>query len=250
MRLLLLLGFAICIFLVGSSASAQKQDTDASQCNTHEKTSEGWERYYLAGPGGDAICVYLPRKPERLAGGKLRGGKTPVTADVYLTGGNDEIYAVIFLYDLPIKTEDMPDDQKAEIFFGTWRGTVEHQRQVLEKMTGRPVEIQFAQQQKLTVMGHDARVQLFKIASGLGQARIVFVGKKAYMLLGVWPPDRAERRSASFFDRFEMRVKQQVLTSAPPNRDMSTLAALAHPGLPYVAAPRLLAANISIERCS
>ncbi len=75
-------------------------------------------------------------------------------------------------------------------------------------MTGHPVEIQFGQQQKLTVIGHDARVQLFKVGSDLGQARIVFVGKKAYLLLGVWPPDRAERRSAPFFDRFEMRVKQ------------------------------------------
>src|SRR5437660_541255 len=206
MRQLLIVAFAIA--LVGSTGYAQKNDIDPSQCSIREKTSEGWERYYLTGPGGDAICVYLPRKPEKFAGGKLRGGKTPVTADVYLTGGNDEIYAVIFMYDLPIKTEDMPDDQKAEIFFGTWRGTVEHDRQVIEKMTGHPVEIQFAEQQKLMVMGHYARVQLFKVGSDLGQARIVFVGKKAYMLLGVWTPDRAERRSAPFFDRFEMRVKQ------------------------------------------
>jgi hypothetical protein len=208
MKRLLIAAFAITLFLVGSTAYAQKDDTDPSQCTIHEKTSEGWERYYLSGPGGDAICAYLPHKPEKFAGGKLRGGNTPVTADVYITGGNHEIYAVIFMYDLPQKTEDMPDQQKAELFFGTWRGTVEHDRQVIEKMTGRPVEIQYAEQQKLTVMGHDARVQLFKVGSDLGQARIVFVGKKAYMLLGVWPPDQAERRSAPFFDRFEMRVKQ------------------------------------------
>lgn len=208
MKQLLFAAFTIALFLVGSTAYAQKDDSDPSQCNIHDKTSDGWERYYLAGPGGDAICVYLPHKPEKFAGGKLRGGKTPVTADVYLTGGNDEIYAVIFMYDLPINTEDMPYDQKAELFFGTWRGTIEHDRQVMEKITGRPVEIQFAQQQKLTVMGHEARVQLFKVGSDLGQARIVFVGKKAYVLLGVWPPDRAERRSSAFFDHFEMRVKQ------------------------------------------
>ena len=111
------------------------------------------------------------------------------------------------MYDLPKKSEDMPDEQKAELFFGTWRGTIEHGRQVREKMTGHPVETQFAEQQKVNVMGHDARVQLFKLGSDLGQARIVFVGKKAYMLVGVWPLERAERRSAVFFDRFEMRVK-------------------------------------------
>ena len=208
MRQLLIVGLVIGLFLVGSTAYAQKDGTDPSQCSIHDKSSEGWDRYYLAGPGGDAICVYLPQKPEKFAGGKLSGGNTPVTADVYLAGGNNEIYAVIFMYDLPRKTEDMPDQQKAEIFFGTWRGTVEHDRQVVEKMTGRPVEIQFAEQQKLTVMGHDARVQLFKVGSDLGQARIVFIGNQAFMLLGVWPPDRAERRSAPFFDRFEMRVKK------------------------------------------
>ena len=118
------------------------------------------------------------------------------------------MYAVLFMYELPKKTDDMPDEQKAELFFGTWRGTVEHDRQVIEKMTGQPIEIQYAEQHKLTVMGHDARVQLFKVGTDLGQARIVFVGKKAYMLMGVWPPDHAERHSSAFFDRFEMRVKQ------------------------------------------
>ena len=207
MRQLLIVVCAILFSFVGSAAFAQ-DSTNSSQCSIHEKSSEGWDRYYLAGPDGDAICVYLPEKPEKFVGGKLRGGDTPVTADVYLTSGNNEIYAVIFMYDLPKKSEDMPDQQKAEVFFGTWRGVVEHHRQVIEKMTGRPVEIQYADQKKLTVTGNEARVQLFKVGSDLGQARIVFVGKKAYMLLGVWPPDRAERRGALFFDRFEMRIKK------------------------------------------
>lgn len=84
MRQILILGFAVGLVLVTSTVYAQKDSTDSSRCSIHEKTSEGWERYYLAGPGGDAICVYLPGKPEKFAGGKLRGGQTPVTADVYL----------------------------------------------------------------------------------------------------------------------------------------------------------------------
>jgi hypothetical protein len=206
MKKLLIVGFALGLIHVTWAANAQ-DITDSSKCAVQRKSAEGWDRYYLTGPGGDAICVYLPKAPEKFAGGKLRGGNIPLTADVYLAGGNDEIYTVIFMYDLPKKTEDMSDEQKSEMFFGTWRGTVEHDRQVREKM-GRPAEIQFAEQHKLTVMGHEARVQLFKIGTDLGQARMVFVGKKAYMLMGVWPPDRAERRSAAFFDGFEMRVKQ------------------------------------------
>jgi hypothetical protein len=144
MRQLLIL--VAILFLVGPTTYGQKDTTESSQCSIHEKSSEGWDRYYLAGPDGDAICVYLPQKPERFAGGKLRGGNTPVTADVYLSGAQDEIYAVLFMYDLPKKSEDMPDEQKAELFFGTWRGTIEHGRQVREKMTGHPVETQFAEQ--------------------------------------------------------------------------------------------------------
>jgi hypothetical protein len=207
MRQPLIVAIAVNVLLVGATAHAQTEKNDASQCAIQRKSSDGWDRYYLTGPDGDAICVYLPKKPDKFAGGKLRGGDTPVTADVYITGGNDEIYAVIFMYDLPKKTEDMSDAQKAEVFLGTWRGTIEHDREALQKMGG-PAEIQYAEQHKLTVMGHDARVQLFKIGTDLGQARIVFVGKKAYMLMGVWPPDRAEKRSSAFFDGFEMRVKQ------------------------------------------
>ena len=49
----------------------------ASKCAIQRKSSEGWNRYYLTGPDVDAICVYLPKKPEKFAGGKLRGGNTP-----------------------------------------------------------------------------------------------------------------------------------------------------------------------------
>lgn len=52
---------------------------------------------------------------------------------------------------------------------------------------------------------HEKNAFLSLIA--LGQTRIVFVGKKAYMLMGVWPADRAEKRSSAFFEAFEMRVK-------------------------------------------
>jgi hypothetical protein len=207
MRPIFIVVFAFALLFVGPTVYAQTDSADSSRCGIREKSPEGWDRYFLDGPNGDAICVYLPHKPEKFAGGKLRGGDTPISADIYLTGGDKELYAVVFMYDLPKKSEDMSDEQKAEIFFGTWRGVVEHDRQVIEKATGHPVEVEFRQQEKLTVMGHSARVQLFKVGSNLGQARVVFVGTKAYMLLGVWPPERAQQRSTVFFDRFEMHAR-------------------------------------------
>lgn len=198
----------IAVCLLGLTCYGQKGDQgNSKKCAVTQKSSEGWKRFYLEGPDGDAICVYLPQEPDKFPGGKLRGGNTPVTADIYLVSGDQEIYTVAFLYDLPTKTEDMPEDQKAEIFFGTWRGTVEHVRQALEKLSGAPVEVQYAEQQRVNVMGHEGRVQLFKVELNLGQARIVFIEKRAYMLMGLWPADRAAKRSTTFFDYFEMRVK-------------------------------------------
>jgi hypothetical protein len=199
----------IAVYLLGVTCYGQEGVEDTSKkCAVTQKSSEGWKRHYLEGPNEDAICVYLPKKPDKFPGGKLRGGNTPVTADIYLVSGNQEIYTVAFLYDLPTKTEDMPDDQKAEIFFGTWRGPIEQARMALEKVSGAPVDVEYAEQQKVNVMGHEGRVQLFKIGPNLGQARIVFVEKRAYMLMGLWPPDRVQKRSSAFFDYFEMRVKR------------------------------------------
>jgi hypothetical protein len=206
-RVTILAVIAVC--LLGVTCYGQKDVDDTSnKCAITQKSSEGWKRYYLEGPNGDAICVYLPKKPDKFPGGKLRGGNTAVTADVYLVSDDQEIYTVAFLYDLPTKTEDMSDAQKAEIFFGTWRGTIEHDRLALEKMSRTPVDVKYAEQNKVNVMGHEGRVQLFKVGPYLGQARIVFVEKKAYMLMGLWPPDRAQKRSSAFFNYFEMRVKQ------------------------------------------
>lgn len=198
----------IAVCLLGVTCYGQKGDeVNSKKCAVTQQSSEGWKRFYLEGPNGDAICVYLPKEPERFPGGKLKGSNTPVTADIYLVSDNQEIYTVTFIYDLPARTEDMSEGQKAEIFFGTWRGTVEHVRQVWAKLSGTPVDVRFAEQNKVNVMGREGRVQLFKVGQNLGQARIVFVEKRAYMLMGLWPPDRAEKHSSAFFDYFEMRVK-------------------------------------------
>ncbi len=110
----------IAVCLLGVNCYGQKGGEDTSgKCAVTQKSSEGWKRFYLEGPNGDAICVYLPEQPDKFPGGKLKGGNTPVTADMYLVSGNQEIYTVAFLYDLPTRTEAMPDDQKSEIFFGT-----------------------------------------------------------------------------------------------------------------------------------
>jgi hypothetical protein len=199
----------IAMCLLGVTCYGQKGVEDTSKkCAVTQKSSEGWKRYYLEGPNEDAICVYLPKKPDKFPGGKLRGGNTPVPADIYLVSEDQEIYTVAFLYDLPNKSEAMPDDQKAEIFFGTWRGTIEQARLALEKMSRTPVDVKYAEQNKVNVMGHEGRVQLFKVGPYLGQARIVYVEKRAYMLMGLWPPDHAQKRSSAFFDYFEMRVKR------------------------------------------
>lgn len=200
---------AILLCLLGVVCYGQKDTEEGSnKCSITKKSSEGWKRYYLEGQNGDAVCVYLPKKPEKFPGGKLRGGDTPVSTDFYLVSDDKEIYAVAFLYDLPAKTEDMTDAQKAELFFGAWRATVEQARAALEKASGAPTEVKYAEQNKVNVTGHEGRVQLFKVGQYLGQARILFVGKKAYLLMGLWPPDRAQKRSSEFFDYFETRVKQ------------------------------------------
>jgi hypothetical protein len=107
--------------LLGVTCYAQKGVEDTSEkCAVTQKSSEGWKRFYLEGPDGDAICVYLPDEPAKFPGGKLRGGSTPVTADVYLVSYEQEIYTVAFLYGFPANTKNIPDDKKAEIFFRTW----------------------------------------------------------------------------------------------------------------------------------
>lgn len=197
------------VCLLGVTCYGQKDVDDTSnKCAITQKNSEGWKRYYLEGQNEDAICIYLPKKPDKFPGGKLRGSDIPVTADFYLVSDDQEIYAVAFLYDLPTKTEDMPDAQKAELFFGTWRGTIERVRPALEKASGTPVDVKYTEQNKVNVRGHEGRVQLFKVGQYLGQARILFVEKKAYLLMGLWPPDRAQKRSSAFFDYFETRIKQ------------------------------------------
>jgi hypothetical protein len=199
---------AVWLLTVTCYGQSSNSDSRASNCNISRDNSEGWKRYYLEGTDGDAICVYLPQKPERFPGGKLRGGKNlTMTADVYPVAEKEETYAVVFVYDL-IKIEQMSDDQKAEMFFGTWRGISENVRQVLEKRFSKPVEVKQSEQTKVNVGGHEGRIQFFTVGSYLGQARMLFTENKAYMLMGLWPQAKAEKRSASFFNSFEMRVKQ------------------------------------------
>ena len=198
----------IALPLLALNCYAQKSNTDspASKCAISKDNSDGWKRFYLGGPNGDAICVYLPQEPERFPGGKLSGGSIRLTADIYLVAENEETYAVVFAYDLPGDTKQLSEDRRSEILFGTWRAIAERIRQALERRLGA-VDIKYSNQTKVKIGGREGRVQLFTVGPYLGQARMLFVEKKAYMLMGLWPQEKAEKRSAAFFDSFEMRVR-------------------------------------------
>lgn len=82
----------IAVCLLGVTCYGQKDVADtSSNCAITQKSSEDWKRYYLEGSNGEAICVYLPKKPDKFPGGKLRGGNTTVAADVYLVSDDEEI---------------------------------------------------------------------------------------------------------------------------------------------------------------
>ena len=199
----------VALLLLALNTFAQKKGigSSASRCSITKDNSDGWKRFYLEGSNGDAICVYLPREPERFPGGKLRGGKSlTLTADVYLVAENEETYAVAFVYDLPSDTKQLSDEQKSEILFGTWHAITETVRQALQRRLGT-ADVKYSDQTKVNVGGHEGRVQLFMVGPYLGQARMLFVEKRAYMLMGLWPQAKAEKRSAGFFDSFEMRVQ-------------------------------------------
>lgn len=203
LRAVFLTTFALCALAL----NCYSQNSNASKCAITKDNSDGWKRYYLEGPDRDAICVYLPGEPQRFPGGKLRGGRNvTLTATVYLVAQNEETYAVAFVYDLPGDTSPLSDDQKSEVLFGTWQAIAGTVRQALQRRLG-DVDVKYSDQTKVEVGGRDGRVQLFQVGPYLGQARILFVDKKAYMLVGLWPQSRAEQRSAGFFDSFEMRVQ-------------------------------------------
>lgn len=204
--------FIIALSFMSISCPAQKPTTNnltPTPTPTDAKTNaEGWKRYQLENKNGDVIGVYLPQKPEEFLGGKFRVAPNVVLpTDLYIVAANEEFYAVVFVNELPNKTGLMSDEQKADIFFGCWRGVIEQARQVLEKKSGNPVEVKPLGQTKVNVNGREGRVEDFTVGSFLGHARMLFAEKRAYMLVGLWPEDRAREKRASFLDSFEMRIK-------------------------------------------
>ena len=79
----------------------------------------------------------------------------------------------------------------------------------MEKQAGHSVEMKRSGAQKVNVGGHEGRVEDFIVGPDTGNARILFVGKRGYMLVGLWPDSNAEKRLASFTEAFEMRLQNQ-----------------------------------------
>jgi hypothetical protein len=105
--------FLTMVALCALALNCYSQNSNASKCAITKDNSDGWKRYYLEGPDRDAICVYLPREPQRFPDGKLRGGRNvTLTATVYLVAQNEETYAVAFVYDIPGDKSQLSDDQK------------------------------------------------------------------------------------------------------------------------------------------
>jgi hypothetical protein len=208
-----IIGMIIALILFCAICNAQKpstKDSASAPITTNgQKNADGWKRYYLMATNGDVIGVYLPGKPERFAGGHLKGGADVLSVDVYLLAAKEETYAVMFIGDLPATPEQMTDEQKANIFVGCWRSIIDQSHSAIEKQVGHPVEMKRSGPEKVTVGGHEGRVEDFIVGPEAGNARILFIGKRGYMLVGLWPANTAPKRLASFTEAFEMRLQNQ-----------------------------------------
>lgn len=67
-RATILAVIAVCLLDVTCYGQKGVDDT-SNKCAITQKNSDGWKRYNLEGPNGDAICVYLPKKPDHSTGG-------------------------------------------------------------------------------------------------------------------------------------------------------------------------------------
>ncbi len=205
LRAIALASVALSLLSLNSYAQKIGAAPPASKCSVSKDSAEGWKRFYLEGPNGDAVCAYLPHEPQHFPGGRFRGGDdVSLSADVYLLAEKGETYAVAFVSDMPGDVGQLSDEQKSDILYGSWRAIAESVRQALQRGGGE-VEVKAAAQTKVNVNGHEGRVQLFMVGQYQGQARILFVDKRAYLMMGVWPKEKAEKSSDAFFDSFEVR---------------------------------------------
>ena len=204
----------ITLSLMSMSCYAQKSETNSKNpplplgVPNREINEQGWKRYHLESKSGNVIGVFLPRKPDEFPGGKLRVSATEsLPVDLFIVSENEEFYAVVFVSDLPAKSEQMAGAQKADIFSGCWKAVIGQVRQVLERKSGAPVEVKGYGQVKVNVSGREGMVEDFIVGPYFGHARMLFAERRAYMLVGLWPENRAKERRESFLDTFEMRIK-------------------------------------------
>jgi len=169
---------------------------------------KGWKRYELESSEGDVIGVFLPQKPEKFFGGRMNGGPgVALPVDVYLAAGNNSTYAVVFVNALPNTAVQLSDKEKSDIFRGCWMAIIGRARQAIEQQSGKTADVQGTGPNKEKVSGLDGLTEDFLVGPYPGHARMLFVGKKAYMLVGTWPKDNAKESLDAFLDHFEMRPK-------------------------------------------
>ena len=72
----------------------------------------------------------------------------------------------------------------------------------------KPFEIEPFPQDVNPLKGSEQRRQDFSVGTQHGRAQILFVGRRAYMLVGVWNPNdpASEPAALKFLDSFQVKI--------------------------------------------
>jgi len=207
-----------CFLLAISFVTASSQSKDPITIKPvptpqNSITSDDWKTYKLANRFDDVLSVKLPTEPKKFDGATFRGTDDNVLhADIFIASLDDERYIVGLIYDFPSKPGEKPTFRTADAFSGCSKGVMAFVQKALEEKFGRRLEFKSSGIAEMTIASHTWLYEDYELGQYVGHARMTFEGNRAFLLIGLYPPERKEMRKASYFDSALISVKDPQIT--------------------------------------
>ena len=175
-----------------------------------KQSADSWKSIRLKNKTGDTLTASFPKDPKSFEGATFKTQQNePFNADISIAATDEQTVIVALIDKLPARTGVMSETERRDLFSGCWKGVASFAKQAIEERDGTSLEIDSTGSTNMLVHGRRWLVEDFTLGPYPGQARIFVEGSTAFLLVAIFPANKAVAIINSYFETVEIELNRK-----------------------------------------
>jgi hypothetical protein len=206
----LLIALALCLPVTTEAQSARRTGSGtrlpsaSPNASTEKPLPSGWKLYRF-GENNDGWSLAFPAQPvEKTEPLKVAGGGV-LTLHTFECEARSGYYGAVYLEMASSVSPQALDERRESLYELLWKEMTGGIEESLIAEGYKNVVVSPLTQRKVIVNGYEGRERDFLISPRKARLRVIFTGRRIYLLIAAWMKEEFEEERDAFFDLFEIR---------------------------------------------